>query len=107
MNQLTSHYIITATDKFHAWNFPEINKEIDMIRTQVKNLRKAEHCAVIISFFKDHKIRMDLAQSQTILVEILLSMNPCRYISDLFESSKENKPFQMEFENYLTKELGA
>lgn len=107
MNQPSPHYCIATTEVFLSGNFMEVDREIDRIKAQVKGLRNAEQCSVMISFFKDHKIRMDLAQSQTILVNILLSMDACRHIESLFEASKENESFRNEFEKYLRIELGA
>jgi hypothetical protein len=107
MNPFKPYFTINATDVFLPGDFPEIEKEIGMIKAQVKELRNTEQCAVMISYFKDHKIQMNLAQSQVILVDILLSMNSCRYIEGLFQASKDNEPFRTRFENYLSNELRA
>ena len=80
--------------------------EISMIKTHVKELNSVDQCALMVSYFKDHRIRVDLVKSQSILVDILLSMNTCRYIESLFEVSKDNELFNTGFENYLIKELG-
>jgi|GEM_PF-2164794 len=105
MNHFITYSTLQATDVFIPANFPEIDKEISMIKTQVKEPRNADQCAVMISFFKDHSIRVDLSRSQSPLVKILLSMTTCRYIEGLFTASKENERFRSGFEKYLSAKL--
>lgn len=105
MNALTLYSTKSATGQFSSANFPEIDQEITMLKTQVKELRNADQCAAMISYFKDHSIRADLAQSQSLLVDTLLSMDTCRHIEGLFEAGKNNEQFSAGFESYLLKEL--
>jgi hypothetical protein len=105
MNAFTQYSNINTNGKFFPTNFPEIDKEISMIKTQTTGLRNPDQCAMMISYFKDHKIRTDLTRSQSTLVSILLSMNACRHIEGLFEAGKHNEQFNTGFENYLLKEL--
>ncbi len=102
MNQFITYPAIKPAEAFIAGNFPEIDQEINRIRIHVNGTGNADQCAIMISYFKDHKIRADLARSQPALVKILLS-NTCRHIEDLFSASGENKTFRCAFEDYLRK----
>jgi len=105
MNHFITYSTVRATDVFIPANFPEIDKEIGMIKAQVKGPGNADQCAVMISYFKDHSIRADLVRSQAAFVKIILSMTTCRYIEGLFNASKGNERFRNGFENYLSVKL--
>lgn len=102
-----THYAITAVNEFNSGDFPEIDKEINNIKLEIKDPINSEQCLLIVTFFKDHKVRVDLVQSQATLVRTLLSMNSARHIEGLFEACKDHPHFQAEFEYYLTTKLGS
>jgi len=101
MKQVLTYSGIQSTDVFVPAGFPEIDREINMIKAQLEDPGGAGQSEVIISYCKDHSVRSDLALSQSALVKILRSADSCRYMEDLFSASKGNESFRSGLENYL------
>lgn len=107
MNHLAIYSKIKATDTFTPSRFPEIDQEIHLVKAEIKGLTNANQCELAISFFRDHRVRVDLVQSEAMLVRILLSMTTCRHIEALFQASSQNNGFRSDFEDYLKNRLST
>jgi hypothetical protein len=104
---LAKHFKITDTEEFHLSDFPLLVKEVKDLKTNLGKSTMPDNDEIIISYLKDHMIRSKLALSHPVLVDILTTTGACPYLEDLFEASKDNKPFQRELEKYLKTELNA
>ena len=105
MDALLKHVLIKDTDDFHTGDFPHVVKELAEIKQMIKPLWHVDNKIIIISYLKDHMIRSDLAQSHPQLVQILTSKNTCRFLEDLFLSSRGNTGFRLSLENYIEGQL--
>ena len=103
----SNRYRISANDKFNIRDYPEIANELKVIAKRILYLPDYFKTEIVISFLKDHRINMDWIHANSVVVAFITSgtlrISNTEY---LFESSRQNKFFQQEFENCISGVIG-
>jgi hypothetical protein len=103
----SNRYSLGPNDKFNIRDYPEIANELKVLAKRVLYLPDYYKTEIIISFLKDHKISIEWLQSNSVVVAFVTSRAlRISNTENLFESSRHNKSFQQDFENYISDEIG-
>lgn len=100
-------YNIQARDVFNILDYPEIANELRVLAKRILYLPDYFKTEIIISFLKEHKVSMDWIHANSVLVALITSRS--LHISNteyLFESSRDNRVFQADFENHISGQIG-
>lgn len=93
----------TPTVHFAIEAYPKVAAEIAALQTSVANIRTESTPSIIISFLKNHAISTEFVTKADPVAMLIQSRSvDIKHLEDLFASSKDNKPFQRELEEYLT-----
>lgn len=98
---LSKAYVVTATDKFNAHDYPEVINELIGIKEKLTGSSQ-ESVGMIISFFKDHSIMRSLANEHPHVFGLVSRGSLSgQHIEMLFVSCRTNKVFLDDFETFI------
>lgn len=98
--------IIPSTERFSISDYPELCAEVAALQSKIAGIQTENSCEIIISFLKDHTIRTEfIASADAVATLIRSSSVDVKHLEDLFVRSRNNKLFQLEFEEYLKRQL--
>ena len=95
-------YLISQSEQFNEENFSSLPDEIYNINEKTNKIPQIFKAEIIVSFLKDHSLNDNWIKANPELTELVISntlFTGC--IEALFESSRSNRVFQQDFENYL------
>ena len=99
-------YVIQTTDHFNPVQFPEITQDLADIRTLIKKNPGSFRAEMLLSFAKNHCIRLDWIKSNPEFAELISSKTlPVLNFETLFQCSTKNPVFQQELEQYVMASL--
>jgi hypothetical protein len=99
-------YNVLKGDNFSAKSFPEVIKELNAINLSLECHDSDHKSQIVISFFKDHSVQMNLIPGNRQMIKtITSSFRSTSHIESLFDSCRQNKSFLDDFERYIKNEL--
>ncbi|HTF17752.1 MAG TPA: hypothetical protein VK658_06755 [Chryseolinea sp.] len=103
MNKLN---IINKSDRFTTIGHPDVFKEIKLMSQHVTDVAGSFKRDILISFLKDHSIKIDWLAGNEALVDMITSGSLKIYHTErLFEAERSNKVFLADLEGYIETEL--
>lgn len=99
---------ISNTDHFSVMDYPELAVEVAALQNQIAEIKTENTSEIIISFLRDHSIRTEFIVGADPVATLIRSGSVnIKHLEDVFSRSKNNKPFQLEVEEYLKRQLAA
>jgi hypothetical protein len=99
-------YDISETAIFSAVNFPEIVNELEVISQAIFAVPERFKSEIVVSFVKFHMVKSEWANLSPMLVKLISARSlPISNMERLFESSKNNKVFLKDLENFIYSRL--
>jgi hypothetical protein len=100
------NYKIETQSKFNASDYPEITSELKFIKKGVESLPETNKVDIMISYWKNHSIKIHLIDTNPKLAQAVTSDSfPSSSIQSLFESGSSNKYFIKKFEDYIESQV--
>lgn len=97
---------INEPSQFKVIGHPEVFREIKTMTRHVTEVPGAFKREILISFLRDHSIKVDWLTGNELLVEMVTSGALKIYHTErLFESKRSNKAFLTDLEGYIETEL--
>ncbi|HEX5169487.1 MAG TPA: hypothetical protein VFW11_09950 [Cyclobacteriaceae bacterium] len=101
-----SEYTVSQLELFDAKNYPKVTNELNVLKQAIWSLPDVHKADIVISFLKDHKVKMHWVHSNPLLVELITSdYQPVSHTEGLFKSSHDNITFLADFERYVGDQL--
>ena len=95
-------YLVTDDERFNASNYPELLNDLIRIRKGTATMPAAFKTDILISFAKDHCLKMEWLKANTEFAQLVTCGGlPLRNIESLFEACSQNSFFRHQFEDYL------
>lgn len=93
-------------EKFEPNLFPELERDLKIICTNIEVLNKSNSSNIIIAFTRDHSIKADWKDSNPEITDIVVNRKiPLNVIENLFVRSQNNAKFRYDFEEYLRRKI--
>jgi hypothetical protein len=103
---MNNAYIIKDTDHFHQDRYPQVVNELAVMNQSIRSLQGRNKSDIVISFLKDHSIKVELMEGNKKLTELITSgFLPMSHIEALFESCRGNKHFQNDLMAFIKKQV--
>jgi hypothetical protein len=94
---------IADNDHFSIENYPNIAAEVTALRNSIADIQTKDTTEIILTFLKDHSIRAEFVTDADPIATLIRSRGvSIKHMETLFANSRQNKPFQKEFEEYLS-----
>ncbi len=101
-----SKHSTNDADHFTLLNHPKVFKEIHMMTSHVNEVRGTFKREILISFLRDHSIKVEWLVDNDLLVQMITSGSLKVYHTErLFESMRSNKLFLSDLEDHIEVEL--
>lgn len=95
-------YDIQATDTFDAASYGHVTAELTTLALGTAGIKSENKSAIIISFLKDHSIRMDWLKGDSKLAKAITSRTyKTPHVEALFDGCRNNVRFLYDFESYI------
>jgi len=95
-------YTIKSGDTFHRAAHPLVEAELLMIMRGTDHLQHILRGELIISYYKDHCLKVEWLEEHPELVQLISSRRfRATNVELLFDSCRDNKSFRESFENYI------
>jgi hypothetical protein len=102
MMLVNQFYDIKTGDNFVPFNYPEVEKELTLIRKGISHIHSTVKGEVIISYFKDYCLKCEWIKDYPKLTELITSRHfKTTHIQSLFDACRSNKIFLETFEGYI------
>ena len=99
---------VAGTDTFNAADYPSLKEELAAIADYTEGMLPLHKEDIVISYLKDHSIRMIWIDANPLLTAMVTShVMPTATIEALFESSRNNLPFRKELEVFIRESLAT
>ncbi|HEY0654378.1 MAG TPA: hypothetical protein VGD65_14660 [Chryseosolibacter sp.] len=96
-------YEVNEKDVFQLRFYPEVENELAIISTHLRNMRGDHKAEIVISFLKDHCIRTDWFKENADVITLITSrFLATEHIEALFKGGRNNPVFTGEFERCIS-----
>ena len=99
-------YDIQETDTFDETRYSHVASELASLASRTSDMDSTNKSAIIISYLKDHSIRVDWLKNDNQLTQAITSRSyDTSHIEALFEGCRNHKVFLHDFEDYITTQI--
>ena len=99
-------YDIQATDTFDEARYSDVASELASLASRTSDMESRNKSAIIISYLKDHSIRVDWLKNDNQLTRAITSrLFDTSHMEALFEGCRNHKAFLHDFEDYITTQI--
>ncbi len=102
----TNKTSIDETNKFDSADYPAMVKELMIVKSHTAHLPAYYKSEIVISYFKDHSLKVEWIETNPKLAQMVTGeILKCSNIELLFTSSRQNKSFLKDYENYIKNQV--
>jgi hypothetical protein len=102
MTPVNQFYLIGENDVFVPLDYPEIEKELSVIKNGVAHMHSKFKGEMIVSYFKDHCLKNEWVKDYPELTELIISRQfITTHLQALFSACRNNKAFLVKFEQHI------
>jgi hypothetical protein len=106
MSNITNSTIIKDYEKFSPVNHPKAFHELSVLNQGISHLPIYFKVEIIISYLKDHSLKTNWVEANPALSRMVTSgFFKTSHLESLFESCRNNKVFQNDVEEYISRLL--
>ena len=99
-------YDIQATDTFDESRYSHVASELASLASSTSDMESTNKSAIIISYLKDHSIRVDWLKNDKQLTQAITARSyNTSHIEALFDGCRNHKAFLHDFEDYITVQI--
>jgi hypothetical protein len=104
MTPVNQFYHIKENDDFVPLNYPQVEKELIVLRDGIAYIQSKFKGEMVVSFFKDHCLRNEWVKDYPELTELIISRQfTTTHLQELFNACRTNKTFLVNFEQHIKK----
>lgn len=101
-------YKIPDAEVFQIQEYPRVAAELLVMRKQLNSMPGTDKILIVISYFKDHRIKTALISDNEGFVKLITSgFLTSLHIEALFVASNANAAFTRDFEQFITATLSS
>ena len=99
-------YRINETDNFRPDDFPKVIDELSDLNKNITGFPAVYKAEILISFFKTRSLNKEWLTANPELTGLISNGSfPTGQLESLFDSSRTNKRFQQQYEEYIRESL--
>jgi hypothetical protein len=99
---MNSLYNIKCSDTFNRYEYPLVEEELTLIRRGTGHLHAMSKGEIIISYYKDHCLKVQWLKDHPELIRMITSRHfAATNLESLFDSSRGNKGFLDNFQDHI------
>jgi len=101
-----SKYNIEDGEQFSPENCPTVVSQLTALQEGIAQLPEHNKVDIIISYLKNHSIKIDLINSNPPVTEKMTSgLFAVSHIEAYFDGCKSNQPFLLDFEHFIKRQF--
>ena len=103
---MSNNIDINNNEQFDPANYPNAMRELAVLRSGISNIAIYFKVEIVVSFLKYHALPVACVYANPALAQMVTSgIFKTSHLESLFESSRRNKTFLNNFEEYISKQL--